>query len=115
MKVKIFNSGKGWYISASNYKDRQDKAFMNIHFSTNHCEEIPYIDNGMGYSLKEIDIKEAIFTSYKGKIGLTIFAYDLLENNSQTSQNVPNNSNFGGNRADSGKSVNLGPDDLPFY
>lgn len=116
MKVKIFNSGgKGWYISASNYKDRQDKAYMNVHFSKNHCQGIRYEDNGMGFSTQDIDIQEAVFTSYKGKIGITIFKYDLLSNISLDEEEEPYTSNFGGDRADSYKSVEIEQQELPFY
>lgn len=114
MKQKIFNQGKGWYISATNYKDREDKAYMNLHFSKNHCFEPEYIDNGRGFSVQDIDIEEAIFTSYKGKIGLTIFKYELLTNISLLNENEPYTSNFGGNRDTLGDNI-IEPDDLPFY
>ena len=29
MKVRIFNRGRGWYVSGSNYQDSEDKAFEN--------------------------------------------------------------------------------------
>ena len=29
MKQRIFNKGKGWYISASNYKDKEDKIVIS--------------------------------------------------------------------------------------
>lgn len=78
MKVRVFSKGQGWYVSATNYKDKQDKAYMNLHFSQNHCLEPIYEDNGRGFSVQELDIQEAIFTSYKGKIGMTIFKYEQL-------------------------------------
>lgn len=114
MKVRLFNKGTGWYVSASNYKDKQDKAYMNIHFSQNHCQEPIYEDNGRGFSTQEIDIQEAIFTSYKNKIGLTIFKYDLLTNVSLEEEKEPYSSNFGGNRDTLGDNI-VDPDDLPFY
>ena len=115
MKIRMFNKGTGWYISASNYKDREDKAYANVHFSKNHCQEPKYIDNGRGFSVQDIDVKEGIFTSYKGKIGITIFKYDLLTNISMNEQNEPYTSNFGGDRADSYQSLDIEPNDLPFY
>lgn len=104
MKIKMFNQGKGWYISASNYKDRQDKAFMNLHFSANHCQEPTFKDNGRGFSVMDIDVQEATFTSYKGKIGLTIFKYEQL------SDIDLDTSKFG-----SAIETNISPEDLPFY
>ncbi|MBR2653989.1 MAG: hypothetical protein IKD59_05470 [Lachnospiraceae bacterium] len=76
MKVRIFSKGQGWYISATNYKDNQDKCYINVHF-VQHTEP-EYIDNGRGFSTLEIDIQEAKFSSYHGKAGLTIFKYEIL-------------------------------------
>jgi hypothetical protein len=109
MKVKIFNQGKGWYISATNYKDNNDKAYMNVHFAQSHCAEPTYQDNGRGFSVQDIDIIEAKFTSYKNKVGLTIFKYELL-----TNVDLNDTSNFGGSRSGLGSNV-IEPDDLPFY
>ena len=106
MKQKIFSKGKGWYISATNYKDQNDKCYISLFFPKN--SEPPYIDNGRGFSSKDIDITEAKFTSYQGKAGLTIFKFEELKDE-------PKNSNMGGDRADSGKSLDIQPEDLPFY
>lgn len=109
MKVRIFNSGKGWYVSASNYKDKEDKAYMNVHFAQSQCPEPSYQDNGRGYSVKDIDVYEGKFTSYKGKIGLTIFHYELL-----TEAELEDTSKFGGSRDGLGSNI-VEPDDLPWY
>lgn len=77
MRIKMFNRGRGWYVSATNYRDENDKAYMNLHFA-NHTEP-SYIDNGRGFSVMDIDIQEAKFTSYQGKVGLTIFKYTMSE------------------------------------
>lgn len=77
MKQRIFNQGKGWYISASNYKDKNDRAYMNIHFAV--CAEPEYKPtNDSTFTFVDIDIQEQKYTSYKGKIGLTIFKYELI-------------------------------------
>lgn len=104
MKQTIFSKGKGWYISATNYKDEKDKAYVNLYFPKN--TEPQYHDNGRGFSVKKIDVEEAKFTSYQGKVGMTIFKYEEVEED---------NSKMGGARADVGKSVNINTDDLPFF
>lgn len=104
MKQKLFNKGTGWYISANNYKNKQDKAYMNVHFSRNHCVEPTYIDNGRGFSVMDVDIQEAMFTSYKGKVGMTIFKFEQLSDLEFDS------SKFGGSIE-----TNIEPEDLPFY
>lgn len=80
MKTKIFSKGQGWYISATNYKDETDKAYINLYFpqGNDFTGEPEFIPNDRGYSALDIDILEARFTSYKGKAGMTIFKYDLL-------------------------------------
>ena len=70
MKVKIFSSGSGWYISCTNYKDDKDKAYIGLFFPQN--TEPYYQENSNGYDAKDIDILEAKFTSYKGKVGMTV-------------------------------------------
>ena len=80
MKVRIFNKGKGWYVSATNYKDKEDKAYMNVHFPTN--EPIPNganIDQS-GFDFTDIDVLEAKFGSYKQKVTMTVFKYEPILN-----------------------------------
>lgn len=86
MKQKIFSKGKGWYISANNYKDKEDKCYINLYFPKG--TEPMYIDNGRGFSVKDIDIQEMKFTSYKGKAGVTIFKYSMVEDTKEYSPNV---------------------------
>lgn len=104
MKARIFSKGQGWYISASNYKDQNDKCYINLYFPKN--TEPMYMDNGRGFSMKDIDIQEAKFTSYKGKAGLTVFSYTVIENTDK--DNETNHSMFGAENK-------IGPNDLPFY
>ena len=77
MKVRLFNKGKGWYVSATNYKNNNDKAYMNVHFTREAGE--PEVDmNDKGYSVKDIKIIEGKFNSYKGVVGLTVFKYEQI-------------------------------------
>ena len=112
MKQKIFNRGKGWYISATNYKDQNDKAYLNLFFPKN--TEPFYQDNGRGFSVKDIDIDQAKFTSYQGKLGMTVFAYteistDEFEPNEEAIQEIRKQ------QTNDGVSFNVEPEDLPFY
>lgn len=120
MKQRIFNSGKGWYISASNYKDKDDKAYMNIHFAK--CEEPLYQPvGGNDFVFTDIDILEQKYGAYKGKIQLTVFKYQFIESKGNLDEIQEENGKF----ADSlkgteyakkfGANVDLSPDDLPFY
>lgn len=113
MKQRIFSKGNGWYISATNYKDKEDKAYMNIYFTQN--SEPLYQDNGRGFSVKTINILEAKFTSYKNKIGLTIFKYELLEDIPQ--EKHEQTSLTGTNRGVDGFTLDeiASDNNLPFY
>ena len=105
MKQRIFSKGQGWYISATNYKDQEDKCYINLYFPKQTAEPL-YHDNGRGFSSKDIDIEEAKFTSYKGKAGLTVFSYTVIENTKK--DNDPVSSMFGAENK-------IDPNDLPFY
>lgn len=90
------NKGKyGWYTTAKNYKDENDKAYVNLFFpkDTEPLEGTEYITP-----------VEWRLTCYKGKVGMTVFKYE-----------VQDNSKMGGDRADIGKDVGIKPDELPFY
>lgn len=104
MKIKLFNRGKGWYISATNYQDKEDKAYVNVHF-TQQCGEPEAQMNDQGYASIDVDVIEAKFESYKKKPKLTVFKYELL-----TGSDL---SKMGGSRSDSYKNI-IQPDDLPF-
>ena len=107
MKQKIFNRGKGWYVFATNYKDENDKAYLNLYFPSGEPE---YTENERGYSVIYIDIQEAKFTAYKGKIGLTVFKYEMLSEVKKDEQYAK----FGGDRSDLHRSAGIQDDDLPF-
>ena len=114
MKTRIFSKGQGWYISATNHKDQNDKCYINLYFPKN--TDPVYQDNGRGFSMKDIDIEDAKFTSYKNKAGLTIFKYTEIkegpEQNSEAYQIPLSN----GNSDMFGHTNNLiSSDDLPFY
>lgn len=106
MKQRIFNKGHGWYISAHNYKDKEDKCYISLFFPKN--TEPFYEDNGQGFSVKDINIEEAKFTSYKGKVGLTVFKYLEIYEGSDFDK-------MGGRKANLGDSVDIRPEELPFY
>ena len=78
MKLRIFNRGKGWYVSATNYKDQNDKAYMNIHFAK--CGEPIAKTQEAGFDFTDIDVLEAKFGAYQGKVTMTIFAYEPILN-----------------------------------
>ena len=79
MRVKIFNRGKGWYIICNNYKDENDKAYLDLFFPQK--TEPKFVPNDRGFSVKDIDIIEGKFTSYFKKAGLTVFKYAEIEPN----------------------------------
>lgn len=108
MKLRIFNKGKGWYVSATNYKDNNDKAYMNVYFTKN-CGEPNYVHSDKGYSVIDIDVIEATFNSYKQKIGMTIFKYDLLTDIPIEKGYEPDTGMFGY------KNDFIEEKDLPFY
>lgn len=112
MKTRIFSKGQGWYISATNYKDKEDKAYINLFFPQN--TEPPYQDNGRGYSVKTIEILEGKFTSYKQKAGLTIFKYREVEEPKE--EHYEQTSLTGTNRGVDGFRLDeIKEDNLPFY
>lgn len=116
MKQRIFNKGKGWYISASNYKDKEDKAFMNVHFAK--CEEPIYKKAGDNdFVFVDIDIQEMKYGAYKGKINLTVFKYELIHNDSKytemdkfAEEMKPYSDKFGATQ-----SIEIDESELPFY
>lgn len=111
MKARLFRSSKGgWYLYGTNYKDKNDKAYCNIHFANNYA----IAPNTTG-DYVDVRIDEASCNSYQGKFGLTIFKYELL-NESQVQPIEEENEysqNFGGEtKVDQ---ITINPDDLPFY
>lgn len=78
MKLKIFNRGKGWYVSATNYRDQDDKCYVNIGF--NRDEEPEFTPNSDGWQMLDIDVLEGKFNCYKGKPGFHVFKYTKVTN-----------------------------------
>lgn len=106
MKQKIFNRGKGWYISCTNYKDPNDKAYISLYFPKNTDPD--YTQTAQGFTAKDIDIQEAKFTSYQGKPGMTIFKYEELEPQEAKKETTIEHGN-------DGAEINIEQEDLPFY
>lgn len=67
MKLYINKGQYGWYTTAKNRNDKEDKAYVNLFFPKNS-------DPADG--TKEIDAIEWRLTCYKGKVGMTIFKYE---------------------------------------
>ena len=88
MKLYINKGQYGWYTTAKNRNDKEDKAYVNLFFPKNS-------DPADG--TKEIDAIEWRLTCYKGKVGMTIFKYEPC--------------------AEGGleKDVKIEPSELPFY
>lgn len=116
MKLRIFNKGNGWYVSGSNYKDNTIKAYMTVNFTRGTEPDYSAIfDNP--FVFRDIDVLEAKFNAHKTNNGqnvidMFIFKYNLIEEDNKGLQDVDN---FGGKQADSMSSVDIKPDDLPFY
>lgn len=88
MKLYINKGQYGWYTTAKNRNDKEDKAYVNLFFPKN---TVP------ADGTKEIDAIEWRLTCYKGKVGMTIFKYEPC--------------------AEGGleKDVKIEPNDLPFF
>lgn len=93
MKTKIRSKGNGWYIFANNYKDDKDFAYVNLYFPKG--SEPMFVADAEGKCVLDINVQEAKLTCYKGKVGMTIFKYSLVEDNN--------------------KNIEFEQDDLPFY
>jgi len=89
MKLYINKGQYGWYTTAKNRNDKEDKAYVNLFFPKNS-------DPADG--TKEIDAIEWRLTCYKGKVGMTIFKYSMIEDTKEYSPNVE-----------------IDEDSLPFY
>jgi len=88
MKLYINKGQYGWYTTAKNRNDKEDKAYVNLFFPKN---------TGPADGTEEIDAIEWRLTCYKGKVGMTIFKYEPC--------------------AEGGleKDVKIEPNDLPFF
>lgn len=67
MKLYINKGQYGWYTTAKNRNDKEDKAYVNLFFPKN---------TGPADGTEEIDAIEWRLTCYKGKVGMTIFKYE---------------------------------------
>lgn len=96
MKLYISKGKYGWYTIAKNYKDKEDKKYVNLFFpkNTDPAENVECI--------KPI---EWALDCYKGNVGMTIFKYECIDENND----------MGGDRAAIGKDVGIEPNDLPFF
>lgn len=88
MKLYINKGQYGWYTTAKNRNDKEDKAYVNLFFPKN---------TGPADGTEEIDAIEWRLTCYKGKVGMTIFKYEPCAE--------------GGHEKD----VKIEPNDLPFF
>lgn len=88
MKLYINKGQYGWYTTAKNRNDKEDKAYVNLFFPKN---------TSPADGTEEIDAIEWRLTCYKGKVGMTIFKYEPC--------------------AEGGleKDVKIEPNDLPFF
>lgn len=103
MRQRIFSRGKGWYVSGTNHYDEKDKAYMNVSFPMRNGPT-RYPEPGEDYSWVDIEIIKGKFESYKGKICLKVFEYDLVgtiddaqneQNGGQQTQLDPDDEEYG--------------------
>ena len=107
MKQRIFNKGKGWYISASNYKNKDDKAYMNVRFAV--CSEPEYRPSGDNpFIFRDIDIEDQKYEAYEGKMYLTVFHYKLIEPKGELTELDRQGKEYA-------TAVEIKPEELPFY
>lgn len=111
MKQRIFSRGKGWYIPCSNYRDPNDKAYLNVHFGReNEPAYVPPVGND--FTFLDIDILEAKFTSYQSKANMFVFKYTIIKSKDNGLQEQDSEHTEYGR---SPSNVEISPDDLPFY
>lgn len=111
MKARIFNRGKGWYITAVNYKDKDDKKYISLYFPNG--TEQPDADLKDGWCSRDIDILEARHNCYKGEVGMTIFKWryaDELDENKTFVDSIQ-----GTKYAEKFGDVKIDTNELPFY
>lgn len=77
MKLRIFNKGNGWYTTATNYKDKEDKAYINVRFLK---DQEPYYNQpgDAPFTSTDIFIDEGKFDCYKGKVGVFVFRWSYV-------------------------------------
>ena len=97
MKLYIKSKGNGWFTVASNYKNKEDSCTVGLYFpkTTTEPAYVP-TEDGKAYTVI-INPIEWKLDCYKGKVGLTIFKYELI-----TEEKLD-------------KEVKIEPNDLPFF
>lgn len=108
MKATIYNRGTGWYITATNYKNKEDKTYISVFFPNN--SDPMYVETKEGYDKRVINIAEGKFTSYKGKAGLTVFKYSEVNDDNNGMEQITRKQDNGG-----GGYAEIKANDLPFY
>lgn len=115
MKQLIFKNKKydGWYIMANNYKDKEDVVFINIFFPKG-------TDKPIDCDRQWIDIVDAQFSCYKGKVGLTIFKYEYAKAPSKSDKPKKSNEEKAlefakDNNVQYTEEIATDTDNLPFY
>lgn len=105
--------GIGWYskiISKDLNTNAERLGYLNFTFKKG-CEPTNLNDKGSYegdfYFIDKQGNRRKVFPIVTEYNGLSRVDFKLLE--------VENNSNFGGNKSDSGKSVGIETNDLPFY
>ena len=89
------NKGKyGWYTTARNRNDKEDKYYVNLFFPKN-----PEPADGT----EAIDPVEWTLTCYKGKVGMTVFKYNPVRKEKDDTGKFGN------------PNVTIESSELPFY
>lgn len=105
MKLRIFNKGNGWYTTATNYKDKEDKAYVNVKFMR---DQEPYYNQPADspFVSTDIFIDEGKLDCYKGKVGLFVFRWSYVNEDGKPNEE-DTNVKFG--------DVQIDEKDLPFF
>ncbi len=89
------NKGKyGWYTTARNRNDKEDKYYVNLFFPKN---------TEPADGTEAIDPVEWTLTCYKGKVGMTIFKYNPVRKEKDDTEKFGN------------PNVTIESSELPFY
>ena len=89
------NKGKyGWYTTAQNRNDKEDKYYVNLFFPKN---------TEPADGTEAIDPVEWTLTCYKGKVGMTVFKYNPVRKEKDDTEKFGN------------PNVTIESSELPFY
>lgn len=89
------NKGKyGWYTTARNRNDKEDKYYVNLFFPKN---------TEPADGTEAIDPVEWTLTCYKGKVGMTVFKYNPVRKEKDDTEKFGN------------PNVTIESSELPFY